>query len=95
MVAEMASEESNDEKVNIIIPYVKTFLLPYMSAIRPKGMRKAAEVNGYTVTIQPSKTALIENSLPMVGRAMFIEDPIKAVRNADMVLTNRTVFLLT
>jgi hypothetical protein len=43
IVAEFASPQRKDESVKMTMPQAKIFLLPYISAILPKGTRRAAE----------------------------------------------------
>ena len=66
-----------------------------MSAILPNGRRKTVADKRYEVEIQVNKTASVENSLPIEGRAIFVEDPIKGVRKEVIVTTIITAFLLT
>jgi hypothetical protein len=60
-----------------------------MSALRPKGTRNMAAARIYELETQLNKTASMENSRPMAGRAMFTEDPIKGVRKEPVVVTSR------
>ena len=53
-----------------------------MSANLPNGTRNIAAARTAEVAIQLRDNASIENSLPMEGRAMFTEDPIRGVRKA-------------
>jgi len=80
------------EKVYRVIPHKKTFFLPRISAILPKGTRKIAVERRYAVATQPSNTASMPNSFPMEGRAILIEDPIKGMRKEGNVVIRRTVF---
>jgi hypothetical protein len=41
------------------------------------------------------RTALMENSRPMEGRAILMEDPMKGVRKDAVVVTNSMTFLFT
>ena len=52
-----------------------------------------AAAKRYEVEIQLSKTASMANSLPMLGRAILIEEDIKGVRKTLRVATNNTVRL--
>jgi len=74
------------------MPRVKIFFLPYISAALPNGSRNSAAVSRYDVATQLNSTALIENSLPIEGRAILIEEPIKGVRKALKVAISKTVF---
>jgi hypothetical protein len=56
-------------------------------------MRKIVDDNKYDVATQPNDTASIENSLPIVGRAILIDDAIKGVRNEDTIALNNAIFL--
>jgi hypothetical protein len=77
------------------MPYLKTIFLPYMSAILPNGTRKTAVAKRNAVATQPSKTASMANSFPIVGSAILTEDPIKGMRKEVIVTTSNTAFLLT
>ena len=65
-----------------------------MSANLPKGIIRTAVARTYAVTIQPSRTASADNSLPMEGMATVIADPMKGVIKAPTVAVMRTAFLL-
>ena len=53
-----------------------------MSANLPNGTRNIAAARTAEVAIQLRDNASIENSLPMEGRAILTEDPIRGVRKA-------------
>ena len=76
------------------MPYVKILFLPYMSATLPKGRRNTVAAKRYEVATHANDTASIENSLPIDGRAILMEDPIKGVRKDAIVTTSSTVLLL-
>jgi hypothetical protein len=65
-----------------------------MSASLPKGTKNIAADKRYAVATQPKSTASMANSLPMVGRAIFTEEPIKGVRKAVSVATSKAVLLV-
>ena len=73
---------------------IKILFLPYISAILPKGTRNIAAARRYEVAIQPSKTAFILNSLPIEGRAILTEEPIKGVRKEVNVATKRAALFI-
>src|SRR5512137_689546 len=52
-----------------------------MSASLPKGTRKTAADNRYEVAIHPRRTASMENSAPMDGRAMLMDAAMKGGKN--------------
>ncbi len=54
-----------------------------------------AEAKRYAVVIQLRRTASIENSFPMEGRAMFTEDMPKDGRKAAKVVTGEANLLVT
>lgn len=64
-----------------------------MSANLPKGTRNIATARRYDVAIQLRVMALMENSLPMEGRATLMEAPVNGVRNAVTTEIIRAVFL--
>ena len=76
------------------MPHVKILFLPYISAILPKGTRNIAAAIINEIETQLNKTASIENSLLMVGSAMFTEEPIKGVRKEESVVITKTKGLL-
>ena len=65
---------------------------PVRSAILPKGTDRTAEANRYPVTIHPIKVALDPNSLPIWGIERFRALPVKVVRNAVIIATNKVYF---
>ena len=75
-------------------PYVKTFFLPWMSAILPKGTRIIAAARRYAVATQFNVTASEANSFPIEGSAILIEDDIKGVRKELVVATSSATPLL-
>ncbi len=72
---------------------MKSFFLPYISAILPKGTRNAAAAKRNDVATQLNKTASISNSLPITGSAMLMEELIKGMRKELNEATNKTYFL--
>lgn len=76
------------------MPYVKILLLQYMSATRPNGRRNTVAAKRYEVVTQANATASIENSLPIDGSAILMEDPMKGVRKEAIVTTSKTTLLL-
>jgi hypothetical protein len=78
------------EMVNSKIPTEKIFLLPIMSASRPKGRRNIAEDKIKLLITHPRLIAFALRSLPIDGRARLTADPRKGVRNAAKVATRRT-----
>src|ERR1035437_3907478 len=66
-----------------------------MSARRPKGTRKVADARRYAVATQFRETASRDRLAPIVGRAIFIEDEVKGVRNELIMAIKSTTFLLT
>lgn len=81
------------EMVNSIIPVVKTFFRPTISASFPKGKRNIAEERMKLLITQPRLIAFALRSFPMDGRARLTAEPRKGVRNAAKVATSRTDFL--
>jgi len=76
------------------MPYWKTLFLPWMSAILPKGIRNIAAARMYEMVTQLNVTASRLNSLAIVGRAIFTEDPMK-VTAKEAVAAARSATLLT
>ena len=76
------------------MPYVKIFFLPYISASLPNGTRNTAEARRNEVAIQPIITASIENSCPIDGSAIFIEEDINDIRNDVVEAITSVAFLL-
>jgi hypothetical protein len=90
-----AMADKRDAIVKIIIPEVKTFFIPYISAILPKGTANMADVNKNAVGIQLSKIASAANSEAIAGSAMLTEEPINGVKKEAIVAINRADILLT
>lgn len=83
------------EKVEIVSrirPERKTFFLPNISPILPKGNMKIAVEIRYKLTIQLSCTALAPRSLLIAGSARFTAAPIKGVMKEEKVATIKTDF---
>jgi len=93
-VAEFAIPEKRDESVRMTMPEMKIFFLPYMSAILPKGTRRAAEDMRKAVTIQPNITASSDSSFPIVGRAIFTAESENGKIKEAIVVTRSTTPLL-
>jgi len=72
------------------VPTSSTSFRPLMSAILPKGTWKIEEVRRKAVATQLRVRALIPNSLPMEGRAMLTDDPMKDMRKEARVVTSKT-----
>jgi hypothetical protein len=66
-----------------------------MSANLPAGTRNAAEVSRKEVATQPIKTAPMDRSFPIVGRATFTEDNMKGEENAEIDTAINATVLLT
>ncbi|MBA7670290.1 hypothetical protein ES703_78435 [subsurface metagenome] len=95
MIVELEIAQRKAEIAKSRMPYVKIFLLPYMSAILPNGTIVTADARTNDVATHPNKIASIENSFPIEGSAMGIAVGIKHVtRQANVVIIN-TVFLFT
>ncbi len=84
-----------DAAVKMMIPQVKTFFIPYISAILPKGIANIADAKKNAVVIQVNKMALAANSWAIGGSAMLTEEPIKGTMKDAMVATSRADILLT
>ena len=69
--------------------FLNIFLLPKISANRPKGARKTAADNKKDVATQLNITAFAENSSPIAGKAILVADPINGVTNAAKDVTIR------
>jgi len=93
IVEEFAIPEKRDESVVMTMPQMKIFFLPYISAILPKGTRKAAEDSRYAVATQAKVTAPNDSSLPIAGRAILTEEPMKGKRK-DVIVATRSTRLL-
>jgi hypothetical protein len=61
-----------------------------MSATLPNGTENTGADMRYAVGIQLSKTASISRSLPIDGRAILMEDTIKAAKNWETATIIRT-----
>jgi hypothetical protein len=81
------------ETVNSKIPAEKTFFLPTISAMRPKGSRKTADASIKLLITHPRLIAFALRSLPIDGKARLTADPMKGVRKAAKVATNKIVLL--
>jgi len=86
--------QSSDEQVCNVMPPRNTRLRPVISAIRPKGMRKTEEERRYEAGTHPSNTALMENSFPIAGRAILMEELMNGVRKEARLATTSAVCLL-
>ena len=64
-----------------------------MSAIFPIGTRKTADARRYAVAIQEREIASMENSDPIIGRAILTADPSNGVRNPARIAIRRTMCL--
>lgn len=71
------------------MPYIKIFFLPFISASFPKGTRNIAAARIYEVATQFNRIASIENSFPIEGSAMLMDEPIKGVRKEPSVAMSR------
>jgi hypothetical protein len=80
--------------VNIIIPKVKIFFIPWISAILPNGTANMAADNKKALVTQFNSTASAPKSNPMVGSAMLMEDPMKGVKKEAMVATRSAAILI-
>lgn len=78
----------------MIMPYVNTLFLPYMSAILPKGTSKVAEASMYAVAIQLNVTASNDSFFPIEGSAILTEEPMKGKRKEAIVATISTTSLV-
>ena len=77
-----------------MLPIRKIFFLPTISDILPKGTRKIADASKNDICIQLKDMAVNENSLLITGSATFTADPMKGLKNDDIIATaNRTVLL--
>lgn len=72
---------------------MKILFLPKMSPILPKGTRKMAAARIAEVATQLKVTAPVANSLPMAGRAMLTDEPMKGVRKELRAATIRAALL--
>jgi hypothetical protein len=87
--------QSIEEIASTTIPIWKILFLPRISAIRPKGTRKAAAASKYEVATQFNVTASSDSFVPIDGSAILIEDDVKGVRNELIMAIANTTFLLT
>ena len=76
------------------MPYWKTLFLPWMSAILPKGIRNIAAARMYEMVTQLNVTASRLNSLAIVGRAIFTDDPIKVTTKEAVAAAIRATLLV-
>ena len=77
------------------MPYWKTLFLPWMSAILPRGIRNIAAARMYEMVTQLNVTASRLNSLAIVGRAIFTEDPMKVtVKEAVAAARSATLWVV-
>jgi hypothetical protein len=81
-------------RVKKILPYNSIFLLPQISASFPNGTSITAEDKRNAMAIQLRDTAFIDNSLLMLGRAIFTADPIKGLKKEDISITANKIPLL-
>ena len=93
MIVELEIAQQKDETVESRMPYVKIFLLPYISAILPNGTMATADARTNDVATHPSKIASMENSSPIVGSAIGIAVGIKHVTTLASVVIINTAFL--
>jgi len=77
------------------MPIWKIFFLPCISAILPKGKRKAAAESRYAVATQFKETASNDSFVPIEGSATLIEDEVKGVRKLLIMAIASATFLLT
>jgi hypothetical protein len=87
MVPEDANAHSTVAQVKKMFPYKSIFLRPHISASLPKGTRNTAADSKKAMAIQLNSTAFICRSLPILGRAMLTADPIKGLKNEDIIIT--------
>ena len=93
--AELEIAQRKDETAVSKIPHKKIFFRPYISANLPAGSKNATDAKIMALLTQPSKTASMANSLPIVGSATFtpviIIEPtnvaIETIINATLLLT--------
>ena len=93
MIVELETAQQRDETVESKMPYIKIFLLPYISAILPNGTMATADARTNDVATHPSNIASIENSSPIVGSATGIAVGIKHVTTLASVVIINTIFL--
>ena len=74
------------------IPQAKKRLRPWISASLPKGSRNMAAASRNEVATQLNETASMPNSSPMVGKAIFTEEPMKGIKKAARVAMARATF---
>ena len=86
---EGATAQSTVPNANTHIPRRNVLFLPRISASFPKGTRNTAAASRYDVGTQLRRTAFIENSSAMSGRAMLIEDAMNGVRNELIMASKR------
>jgi hypothetical protein len=82
---EKEREHSRDDRANTRRPKTKKLFLPLMSASLPIGTRNIAVDSKNAVVIHTRNMASISNSLSILGRARFTEEPMNGVRNDAMV----------
>ena len=87
--------QSRVEKVKKMLPYRSILLRPTMSASLPKGTSMTAENKRKPMAIQLSDKAFIDNSLPMLGRAILTADPIKGLKKEESMTTASRMLRLT
>ena len=85
---------STVDNVKIITPMVKIFLLPYISAIFPKGNVSMAAGRMNAVDTQLNIIASMPNSRLIVGSATMTVEPIKALAKNVNATQKRTILLL-
>jgi hypothetical protein len=93
-VAELAKAHRKVVTVRIMVPYKKILFRPHMSANRPAASSMAVDDKVIAVTTQPSKTASMESSFPIVGRATVTADIIRVPMNEAMALTVKVTLLV-
>ena len=78
--------------INKRMPSFSIVFLPYISAIRPIGIANSAELRRKDSEIKVSEVAEAENSLPICGIAMLMENEAKLVVKFVISATSKVAF---
>ena len=89
-----ARAQSPEAMVTSILPKIKIFLRPVISAILPIGSKTATEASRNDMETQPMTTVFILNSAAIPGSAILTAAPIKGLMNEVSTTRKRSRLLL-
>jgi hypothetical protein len=94
IIPECARVHKKEETAKSNIPKKYSFLRPKISARRPAGTKNAATAKTHPLLIHPKDAAGMPSSLPIEGKAIFIQGFSREVVNETRQTFNRSIFLL-